>query len=334
MVELKSIEQLLHFMKNHIHLSRYDEKFIENISTLKQVTTNQVVLFHSLVAKYRRQFTKHELNPDTLFDLPWNVTVVESSPKFTDGHIEIVDGMIYFKCPFSRKFIEDFRKQNLNQFVFDNTNRRYEAPYNQYLLKILLKTATKFFNSVNLCPITQQLLADVKLYEDATYWTPTLVKLNGRLYILGMNQALNDALGDIVLNTELKTLATIAGYGVTIDKNLYDSNTLAENIACNYVTTVEQSAAKEMVDILYTLGCDVVYISGAGLLNIAKKAIVHELSEKQIKFVDMNLAVDSGSNYKFPVMIKLRKNVLGVDQDPYKVCKVIHIVNSLPIEIK
>ena len=69
MVDLKSIEQLLHFMKSHIHLSRYDEKFIDNISLLTQVTTNQVILFHKLVYKYRRQFVKHELFVEKLVEL-------------------------------------------------------------------------------------------------------------------------------------------------------------------------------------------------------------------------------------------------------------------------
>ena len=59
MAQIKSIEQLLHFMKREIQLSRYDANFIENIANLKQVTTNQVVLFHDLLDKYRRQFAKH-----------------------------------------------------------------------------------------------------------------------------------------------------------------------------------------------------------------------------------------------------------------------------------
>jgi hypothetical protein len=332
MAELKSIEQLLHFMKGHIHLSRYDEKFIENIATLSQVTTNQVVLFHSLISKYSRQFAKHDLYPEKLFDLPWNVKVVESSPKYTDGHIEIVNNMIYFKCPFSRKFIDEFRKEPYNQFLFNNTERRYEAQYNQYSLKILMKIAGKHFKYINLCTVTQELIENVKQYENAKYWQPTLTEINERLYIVGMHGALNDALGDIELNTDLSTLSKLSGFGITIDPKLYDATILKENIACNTGVSVEQSDIKNVVVILQELGCDLVYIAGAGLLNIAKKAIIEELILSGIEYIDLNVAVDTMQPRNFPVLIKLRK--AGTEQDSCKVCKVLHIVNSLPIDIK
>lgn len=334
MVELKSIEQLLYFMKNHIHLSRYDEKFIENISTINQVTTNQVVLLHSLISKYRRQFIKHDLYPEQLFDLPWNVKVVESSPKYTDGHIEITNDMIYFKCPFNRKFIDEFRKNYNNSFVFNNDTRRYEAPYNQYSLKILLSVASRFFNVVNLCPVTQKLLNDIKPYETVVYWQPTLLRLNERLYIVGMNSALNDALGNIELNTDLKTLAILASYGIVIDDSLYDKDKLSDYISANAILTAEQSNIKNVVAVLKELNCDMVYITGTGLLNVARKIVIEELIAENIPFSDLTSEViDIYKNCQFPVIIKIRKN-MNNDNEPCKVCKVINIVNSLPIEIK
>lgn len=333
MVEIKSIEQLLYFMKGHIHLSRYDEKFIENISTLNTVTTNQVVLLHNLIGKYQRQLAKHELFSEKLVDLPWNITVVESSPKYTNGHLSIENGMIYFKCPFSRKFIDEFRKEPYNQFIFNKDHRRYEAPYNQYSLKILLKVANNYFNSINLCPVAEKLLENLRTYHGAKYWSPTLVNLNNRLYLVGMNSSLNDALGDIELNTDLQTLSKLVSYGITIDECLYNKEILSEYICANYFATVEISVMKDVVDTLHDLKCDMVYLSGAGSLNINKRTVVEMLTAKNIPYIDTNVAVDSNtSSYNFPVNIRLRKN--AYDTNSHKVCKVIHVVNSLPIEIK
>jgi hypothetical protein len=331
MSDIKSIEQLLHFMNSsHIHLSRYDEKFIENIRLLTQVTTNQVVLFHSLIEKYRRQFAKHELYPEQLVNLPWDVVVVDSSPKYTNGQLEIADDKIYFKCPFSRKFIETFRKEPDNQFYFNKDERRYEAPYNQYSLKILLKVASTHFKYVDMCPTTQSLLYEVEQYNDAKYWKPTLVKLNNRLYIVGMNSALNDALGDIELKDDLASLSKIASYGIDIDESLYDKTIFDDNVSANHTVTVEQSKIPELIQLLKLLECDLVYLTNAGALHIGRKVTVELLKKHNIPYVDsFARSILPGKN---PVMIKFRKNTSDIVDG--KISKLIHIVNSQPIEIK
>ena len=320
-------------MKGHIHLSRYDEKFIDSISLLTQVTTNQVVLFHTLLDKYRRQFAKHEIEVDDLYDLQWNVKIVESIPKYTNGHVTIENDTIYFRCPFNRSFIDTFRKEPNNKFLFNKETRQYEAPYNQYSLKILINSAAKFFNDVNLCPETTRLLGNIHYCADAKYWNPRLVNLNGRLYIIGMNSALNDALGDIELNTDSETLSTISSYGIEIDSSLYE-DTFANRVKANSQLKIEQSELKELVDVLQELNCDMVYLSGAGLLNLAKKKLVELLQDADMDYTDLNVSVPALPKYNFPVAIRLRELSYGAKHDPYKVCKVIHIVNSLPITIK
>lgn len=332
MVEIKSIEQLLHFMKGHIHLSRYDEKFIDNLTSLKQVTTNQVVLLHTLIFKYKRQFIKHELFVEKLVDLPWNVTVVESSPQYTDGHASLENNTLFFKCPFNRNFIDEFRKIPNNQFQWNKDKRQYEAPYNQYTLKILLDTAPKFFNTINLCTELQKMIAEVRKYEGAIYWNPTLVELQDRLYIAGINASLNDALGDIELNTELQTLARLSSFGITIPKELY-SNTVEEKIAANSIVEVEHSEIGILVSTLKKLDCDMVYLSGAGLLNLAKKKIIESLKDADIPYTDTSVSHAKDIDYKYPVLIKLRKN-FGSNYDPCKLAKMVYVVNSLPIDIK
>lgn len=333
MTKPQTIEHLLHFMKSHISLSRYDEKFIESISLLTQVTTNQVILFHTLLEKYSRQFAKHEINVEDLYDLQWNVKIVESIPKYTNGHVTIENDTIYFRCPFNRSFIDTFRKEANNKFLFNKETRQYEAPYNQYSLKILINNAAKFFNDLNLCPETTRLLGNIHYYADAKYWNPRLVKLNDRLYIIGMNSALNDALGDFELNTDPDTLATIASYGIEVDSSLYEDS-FTNRVKASSHLKVEQAQLKELIDVLQELDCDMVYITGAGLLNLAKKKLIELLDDVGMPYTDLNNAMPPQTKFNFPVAIRLRELAYGAKHDPYKVCKVIHIVNSIPITIK
>lgn len=332
MVELKSIEQLLYFMKGQIHLSRYDEKFIDNITSLTTVTTNQVVLFHRLVFKYRRQFAKHELFVEKLVDLPWNVKVVESSPQYTDGHVLLVDDMIHFKCPFNRNFINEFRKVSLNSFTWNKDKRLYEAPYNTYSLKILLNTAKDFFPTIHYCEEIQSLLDEVQFFEEVRYWHPTLVKRNGNLYIVALNESLNNALGDITLTEDIDTFKKLSCHGVAIDPIFYlDDKKL--KFVCESVTEVEQSMLTDMVQWLKDLKYDMVYIVGATAINLAKKKLVHLLTLADVNYTDTNLTVVSKDTHEFPVVIKFKKNVDAV-HDPIKASKIVHIVNSEPIDIK
>ena len=333
MVELKSIEQLLYFMKGHIQLSRYDEKFIDTITTLTTVTTNQVILFHRLIFKYRRQFSKHELFVEKLVDLPWNVTVVESSPQFTDGHVSIVDDVIYFRCPFNRNFIDEFRKVELNSFTWNKTKRYYESVYNVHSLKILISTARKFFQNVNLCSVTQSLLNDVDNYKDIKYWQPTLVKCNNQLFVLATNSALDEALGDLKLSTDTNTLMTLSKHGVTIDESFYTNDKKLKFVS-EYTTTVDQNDLPNLVEWLKEINCDMVYLSGVHSVNLAKRKLITELNIHDVQYCDINTTVPSASKtHKCPVFVKFRKHPEGTF-DHLRVAKVVTIVNSNPIEVK
>ena len=332
MVDLKSIEQLLHFMKSHIHLSRYDEKFIDNISLLTQVTTNQVILFHKLVYKYRRQFVEHELFVEKLVELPWNVTVVESNQQYTDGHVNVENGKIYFKCPFNRNFIDEFRKSPLNTFVWDKDRRHYEASFSGYSLKLVLTLSKKFFNTVHVCNVVDNILHEMEYYTDVKYWEPTLVERNGNLFIVAANQALNDALSDIELNTDSATLAKLAGYGVNIDASIYEDNE-KNRFICEPVTTIEQNDLDCMIDWLTEIKCDMVYLSGSSIVNAIKKQLIDGLTYADIPVRDTTIVATTHNDYNLPVIIKLKKKFEST-YVPNKVSKIIYLVNSQPIEIK
>lgn len=331
MVELKSIEQVLYFMKNHIHLSRYDEKFIENISTLIKVTTNQVVLLHKLIFKYQRQFAKHELYVEKLVDLPWNgITLVESSPQYTNGHVSIINDTIYFKCPFNRNFIDEFRKATLNNFTWDKDKRHYAASYNIYSLKLLITTANKFFASVHLCDVTKELIDDVEQYKDVKFWHPTLVRRNENLYIAASNEYLENALGDLKLTEDVSTLVTLTKYGVTISPEFCDDE--KSKFMYTPVVDAEQSKLEEWIGWLKLLDCDMVYLSGVGSISLSKKKTIEVLDMYSIPYTDLSQAVPA-DKYKFPVLIKFKK-VTEIFTDPSKVYKIIYVVNSTPVDVK
>lgn len=332
MVELKSIEQLLHFMKNHIQLSRYDEKFIDNITTLIKVTTNQVVLLHRLIYKYRRQFSKYELFVEKLVDLPWNITVVESSPQFTDGHVSIVDNVIYFKCPFNRNFIDEFRKINLNTYTWNKTKRYYESTYNVHSLKILINTANKFFQKINFCSATQSLLDDIEIYKDIKYWQPALVKYNENFFIVACNSMLDEALGDLKLSTDINVLLTLSKHGVVIDKSFYEHDDKLKFIS-EYNTLVDHNDIDKLVGWLKEINCDMVFLSGISM-NVSKRNLISQLDKNRIKYSDTFTTIPKiDNNYRCPVFVKFKKFSEG-PLERLRVAKIITIVNSNPIDIK
>lgn len=333
MAELTSIPQLLYFMKGHIQLSRYDEKFIDTITTLTTVTTNQVILFHRLVHKYRRQFAKYELFVDKLVDLPWSVNVIESSPQFTEGHVSISDDIIYFRCPFNRNFIDEFRKVELNSYTWNKTKRYYESPYNVHSLKILISTAKKFFPTVNLCAVTQSLLNEVDNYKDIKYWQPALVKRKDYFFIVATNSTLDEALGDLKLSTDAHTLLTLSKHGVMIDESFYQQDEKLK-FASEYNTTVDQNDIHKLVDWLKEINCDMVFLSGVNSINVSKRKLIEQFDKHEVQYCDIfNTVPNTSKKYKCPIFVKFRKHSEGTF-DHLRVSKVVTVVNSTPIEIK
>lgn len=328
MVELKSIEQLLYFMKGHIHLSRYDEKFIENVSTLIKVTTNQVVLLHTLILKYRRQFVKHELDVDKLVNLPWNITVIESSPQFTDGYITIENNLISFRSPFNKNFISEFRKQEINPFLWDKDRRIYEAPYGTNALKLLVNIAAKYYKNIHFCPITSSLLDSVKEYFDVKYWNPTLVNINGMLMIAAANEPLMNALSNIELNTDPRTLSILSWYGVNISDDITKDNSKLQ-FAGSYHANVEITNYYDLVQWLKELQCDCVKMSSVNVSMGHRSNLVKELEAN-------NIPIDNSSDdtkYKFPVEIRFRHTAINTNTTR-NIRKIIQMVNSEAITVK
>jgi hypothetical protein len=330
MVELKTTEHLLHFMTNNISLSRFDEKFVSNLLTLNQVTTNQVELFYKIVYKYRRQFIKHELDVDKLIYLPWNTKIVESSIQYTAGHISIETNQIIFKCPYNKNFVDFFRKLPDNDFKWNKETRRYESAFNPYLLKLLVNSGQKFFE-MQYCDITTDLLTQLKEYEHVKYWQPTLCNINGNLFIVATNESLDQSLGDMVLNNDAVTLAKLVHFGVVIDESVYNSADTKQLFMANMFCKVEIVDALNIIPWLVELNCDFVHIPHTSLFAETKKNIKQALYTAKIPCTnDIKPVI---GKYEFPVTIRFKSNG-DTASEPLKVGKIIQLVNSQPVDVK
>jgi len=335
MVELKTAEHLIYFMQgDNISLSRYDERFINSLASISQVTTNQIGLFNRLLHKYNRQFAKHELFPEQLVKLPWTMKVVESSPQYTDGHISIENNTIIFKCPYNRNFITEFRNQPLNKFAWNKETRWYEIKYGIYSLKFLIDTANKFFETIHYCEKTLAIIDELLPYETAKYWEPTLVKVNGNLMIAASNAYLDEAIKDIKLDTDPITLSMLVFYGINIDSSLYDTNDATESFFANRYNEIEVSNILNIIPWLQEINCDHVYFSGSSLIAANISLLRKKLKEANITFTDSNTTVFPNENsFTFPILIKLKRKFVSPN-DSFRVGKIIQLVNSQPIEIK
>jgi hypothetical protein len=334
MVELKTAEHVIHYMKSgSISLSRYDDKFISNLQSIKQVTTNQIELLYKIIYKYRRQFAKNELDVEKLIHLPWSMPIIESSAQYTNAFISIEDEKIIFRCPYNNAFIKSFREEPLNNFVWSKEKRQYETEFSQHAIKLLLNSASKYFKTINYCTTTTGLLDQLSLYKDIKYWQPTLVNRNGNLIIMASNESLHDSLGDLKIDTDLNTLAMLASRGVLIDESLYDINNERSKFFVKQSYTAEIENIKDIALWIKEVGADHVLMVGAPLVVANRRKIIDDLEKYNIGYTDLNVQViDDTKKYKFSILLKFKTSVKA--RPPKNVCKIVNFVNSQPIDIK
>jgi hypothetical protein len=344
--EVKTSEQLIYFMRHNIRLSRYDGKFLDNLevfaSEKNRVTTNQVGLFHRIIAKYERQFAKLEAHVSLLVQLPWVATVIPSVSAYTDAFISIDGDQLIFKGPYNKTFINAIRNADGNRFIWDKETRQYNAPFSTYNLKILFDLSCNYYETVNACEISTKLINQLSIYEHIKYWSPTLVRINGNLYIVGANQYVMDAIKDIDLNTELPTLSNLARYGITISDELIleisNADTVEKvNFAASFNPILELNTSEMMVPWLVELGCDHVYLSASSkMTKFTHENLLNALKEVKIPVYDLDNPSKnslSKNNLNYPVIIRLRSTVSQFNE-PNKVAKIVQLVNSQPVDLK
>ena len=156
------------------------------------------------------------------------------------------------------------------------------------------------------------------------------------MFIVATTEQLDEALGDMVLDTTSATISKLVYYGVHIDESTYDINDEKQKFISNRVYEMEVSDVLNIVPWLVEIGCDYVVFTGNKILADVRKNLKQEL-------INANIIVDSDapwsnkiktdpSKFKFPVAIRFR-SAAGYEE-PIKIAKVVQLVNSQPIDIK
>jgi hypothetical protein len=328
-----SKDQLAHYMiSGQVHLSKKDYGFFNNIRTIvhdnKPVTSNQNKLFDKLLLKYQRQLQKLNHNINELISLSWKVEVLESKQEYLNAYISIDDNIITLRSPFNSKFIQQFRRVPLNNFVWDKVKKFYTSPFSTYQLKIAIDTVSQCYENVLYCDNVQSILREVKEYKDIKYWQPTLVKINNNFYIVATNNSLNDSIKHIELNDDPKTFYLLSQYGITVDSNLLTNK--YKKFASEYVTEVDSVDLSLLGDYLYKLNVECVFtardiVYNKELSNDLKKILLVKniicKPTKESKITDNSVLLVTNSSWT-TISNKGHYN------------KIIYFTNSRPIKIR
>ena len=338
-MDFKTLEDVGTFMLIHIRLSRYDLQFVNNLTNMigvkNTITTNQDSLFRKIALKYRRQYVQQKFDIDTLLLLPWKCNVIESSPQYTNASISIIKDKIIFRSPFSKSFLTALKKKPIHSMEWLKDKRQYEISYGPTTLKELITMSADYFNTIDYCSITRQIIDSLSEYESVKYWEPTLVYNNGYFYVAACNQILYDTIQNIPLTNDLKMVADYVQHGIKISPSVIEHFVNFENpmkvaLAVNYRIECEINDLADTIKWLSEMGCDGITEPNRGtkqlfLLNGSTEALLEELNVEIIKNQsDLN-------SYNKPVIIHYRS--YGFMESAHKVFKMIKCVNSEPVNL-
>lgn len=328
----KTLEDLGTFMLVNIRLSRYDLQFINNLTNMigvkNRITTNQNSLFKRVALKYRRQFVQQKFDIDTLLLLPWACNVVESSPQYTNASIAIVKDKIIFRSPFNKNFLTALKKNPIYSMEWHKDERQYEIIYGPTVLKMLISLSADYFETIDYCPITKNIINTLSEYESVKYWKPTLVCNNGYFYVTALNDILYENIKDIPVTNDLTMIADYVQYGIDVSESVIEyfidkENPMKITLACSYRVECEIRDLDSAIQWLHELGCDSI------TTHLSKNATLSGLVEQH----DVAMIKDQSSliSYKKPVMIHYRN--YGHMDNPVGLFKIIKCVNSEPVNL-
>lgn len=337
MIPVQTKEHLVYFMQSGMmRLSKYDLRFVQNLQILtlekSNLTTNQVALFDKLIEKYRRQLHKHGLNDEQIAQLKWEANIVPSDPKFTEAYVTVDSDKIFFKSPFSKKFVDSFNKITNNPFRWMKEKKVYEAPFSTHALRVLLSASSDHYPIINYCPITSQLLNNTEQFN-AKHWSPTLINANGNYLIAATNKHVDEAIKDLPLTPSVSCLVKLATHGVRIDDGIINNDPLLK-FASEYITDVDFKDVDLLITYLNAMNCDAVFVVGQASMMIQyRRILISKLKEANIHIDDRNEVLIEArlSDYKNPVKINLSSNIT-VHASTLK--KIIRMKNSLPVVVK
>lgn len=342
-MEYKTLESVAHFMVAEVRLSHYDDQFINNlllyIVNNSAITSNQDALFRRVARKYERQFKHFNLDVYELLKLKWTCTVIESIPEYTNAHIMVNDdGRMIFRTPYKAEFLNALKKKPIQGLTWVREKRQYEMDFSPSALKQILFLSADYFDDMQYCPVVSQIVESVSAYDDAKYWSPTLVLNNGKFIVKACTASLNEAIKDIPLDVDLKTVAQLAQYGIEVDASVKEHFYLTEDrlkvdFASSFVTTFENRLLPVMFGWLKEFGCDCVgefnpFKQDKGTL---RADYVEELQKLGIAHKNNTSLV--GSTCNNPVVLVFRGAVNMMSDKPLKLFKLVKCVNSEPVNL-
>ena len=331
-MDYTTLEDVGTFMLINIRLSRYDLQFVNNLTNMigvkNTITTNQDSLFRKIALKYRRQFAQQKHDIDTLLLLPWKCNVIASSPQYTNASITILKDKIVFRSPFNKSFLSALKKNPIYSMEWHKDKRQYEIEYGVTVLKSLITMSADYFDTIEYCPITTDIINSLSEYESVKYWEPTLVYNNGYFYVAAINDILNNIIKDIPLTNDLSMVADYVQYGIKISESVIEHFLQTEDpmkitLACSYRVECEVRDLPKAITWLRELGCDSIST------HASKKSIISDLVE--VASVDLIKDRSDLSAYNKPVMIHYR--TYGFTDPPTGLFKIIKCVNSEPINL-
>ena len=257
---------LLVFTSNELRLNKYDNKFFTNlvmlISKNKFITTNQIELFDKLVIKYARQLRKIGYTQNVIENLQWSTNIIQSDKEHTEAFIDIHNGEVIVRVPFSRKFIDEWNDgqavNGINVYKWNKEHKYYIAKLSTVALKLAYALIPKFFK-LNCSVEVQKIFDGIKVYENCI-WNPTLVRSNKYYYISGTNQYLDTALSQLEFNKDPKTLSTLAKHGVKISDSITGDDKFLD-FCSKYYIELNVDKVKDFKEYCLQLGVGTIIIN-------------------------------------------------------------------------
>lgn len=313
--------------QGHIHVSRQDYLFFSNlakIATERNVTTGQNKLLDKLLDKYQKQLRNNNLDIQSLKNLSWKNPLLETLAEYRKTYINVVNQEITVRNPFSKKFISALQKSH-SDLLWDKKRKCYSVEFSTYNLKHTLDLVSKNFDDVVLSNNIQQLLTDIKQYENC-YWNPTLVKVGNNFYITALNESLDKVLST-ELNDDPKTLFFLSRYGISVDDKLIVTE--EQKFATSHSYNIDIEEIDILINFLNNLSIKEIVIEGHALYrDTIYKEIVNKLKQS-------NIEVHSTGDYElndFPLIVSFRTS--HIIWNPGRACKIVSIKNSRPVHIR
>jgi hypothetical protein len=336
-------EQLIYFLYNHISLGTYDKKFINNLVTMyltlmKPLTSNQSTLLDKITLRYERQLRKEQIDANEMVKLPWNITPIESLPSYTQAHVGIEDDYVVVRSPFKSEFIKAFKQ--LPTCRWERETKTWYVSANEQSLKNTISLINTHYETVNYSSEIENILNTINTYKDCLYWNPTLVKVNGLMYVAATNKSLNEAIQHIPLDGSLESIARLAYFGIKISRSVLNdipSDVTDDEIllATESDITIEYDAIS-LSKMLANIKADYVLIREWNILakelavNLKKELESHNITTEILDRLSTP-PVETAMKAKMPVLIG------GYSfQNPLRhfFAKTIGLTNSKPIIIK